>query len=375
MAGPERDAIEVRVVRARTEHAAVTFTPGVPTQPFSVGTNAQWSVLGDGVGAIHLFLGFDGQMVHVVAASPGMPVLIGGGSIGAAWVTVPVPCEIHFGGASLMIRRLGVVPANSDVVPSTLSDGGALLQAAQRAAGDASPAPLSRSSPAPRRKAFGSTMLMDQRPSLPAADPPPAIAPMPILERARAPRNELPGEPSPQDAPPSEPTKGYWNSASTVKKATLILMPFALASSYLMLRNDPRGQPTVIAVPPRAPAPRASTNAVSTAPSAEANVRRSAPAVAVSAVAIAAAPSAVDGAQGGARQSPTDGSPASRLAAVFVPARQGRRTPEREALETVAAGSLEDAARDYDSLAVAHPDDPTFKEAARILRAKAGRVH
>jgi hypothetical protein len=53
---------------------------------------------------------------------------------------------------------------------------------------------------------------------------------------------------------------------------------------------------------------------------------------------------------------------------------KGRKTPEREALDAVAAGSFEDAVNDYDTLAAVHPENPSFKDAARILRAKTGHI-
>ena len=43
----------------------------------------------------------------------------------------------------------------------------------------------------------------------------------------------------------------------------------------------------------------------------------------------------------------------------------------RLALDLAAAGAFDDAAKRYDSLAAAHPDDPSYREAARILRTKA----
>jgi hypothetical protein len=47
------------------------------------------------------------------------------------------------------------------------------------------------------------------------------------------------------------------------------------------------------------------------------------------------------------------------------------RSPERRALDTVAAGLDASAAEQYDSLAAAHPENPAFREAARILHARA----
>jgi outer membrane protein assembly factor BamD (BamD/ComL family) len=52
-----------------------------------------------------------------------------------------------------------------------------------------------------------------------------------------------------------------------------------------------------------------------------------------------------------------------------------KRSPEREALDLAADGSYEEAAARYEALASMHPEDPTFKEAARILRVRAGHVH
>jgi hypothetical protein len=49
----------------------------------------------------------------------------------------------------------------------------------------------------------------------------------------------------------------------------------------------------------------------------------------------------------------------------------GGRSPEREALDVAAAGSFEDAAKRYDALSAAHPDNTAYREAARILHAKA----
>jgi hypothetical protein len=40
----------------------------------------------------------------------------------------------------------------------------------------------------------------------------------------------------------------------------------------------------------------------------------------------------------------------------------------------VAAGSFDDASKLYATLAAAHPDDPSYKEAVRILREKTGQT-
>ena len=364
MAAPEREGVEVRVVGARAERSAITFALGMPTQPFSVGTSGQWSVIGEGVGPVHLFLGFDGERVHVVAASPSLPVQIAGSPLGGTWVTAPVPCDIRFGGACLMIRRVssGAIAGNPEAVPSTVSDGGALRQAAQRAADSGAKAgtssPPARSPP----KGFGSTMLMEQRPSGgPAAGPPPpapearAAPPLGLTEVA------APGMAAARD----EPKKGYCQSASLVKKITLLLMPIALSLTFLMLRKQSQPEATG---PGRLPAASANRNAPESRTAAPASAAVRSTAVAAASVARLEAPSASSSSRPVATVAPRPQPPSA-------PATASARTPEREALEAVAAGSIEEAARDYDSLATAHPDDPNFKEAARILHAKAGRVH
>lgn len=337
MASAEGPALEVRIVGARAQPPSFVFAAGVATQPFSVGTTGQWVVVGEGVGLVHLFIGFDGQRVHVVAASPSLPVLMAGSHVGGTWVTAPAPSEIRFGAARLMIRsaaRNGAL-GQPEPVPSTVSDGGALLQAAQRAAGPGG-------ARAAARKDFGSTMLMQQRPAPPVAAAATQIA---SVEAIAKPPRELP----PEKDGVSEPARGdsmkaMWKSASPVKKVTLALMPLAVLATLFMLRDQPAKRV-------RAPGAPASAHATGAAPG--------------------PVPSA-DRVSSGAGVTKAD---APKAPPTFIPAKAGQRTPAREALEAAAAGSFEDAAGAYEALASAHPDDPSFKEAARILRAKAGHVH
>jgi hypothetical protein len=48
-----------------------------------------------------------------------------------------------------------------------------------------------------------------------------------------------------------------------------------------------------------------------------------------------------------------------------------QKTPERIAVDLVAAGAWEPAAKAYEELAKAHPENPAYKAAAKMLRAKA----
>jgi len=49
------------------------------------------------------------------------------------------------------------------------------------------------------------------------------------------------------------------------------------------------------------------------------------------------------------------------------------KTPQREAADAVAAGAFDRAARLYEELARAHPEVPAYAEAARIMKARAGK--
>ena len=453
MAG-ENELIEISLLSGQSDRHALTFTPGTPANPVSVGTAGQWCVSGEGVGPVHLYLVFDGRSVHVAAAAPNAHVLLAGAPVGASWARAPIPCELRFGGACV-IMRYAPRPGYAEE-ERTVHDGGALWQAAQQAVKDAierakqgppaeSP-PLGAQFPPARPAAgepanLGATVPMGDQHAFreaiarvtSSAPPPPAgeespatvrapllgspmagpmaggpmgpatpplevtmIAPQPLMPRPMStPPGPRPGTSAPPAAPgapvaplhlqaasppavapPAANTRpgteekvGYWQSASGVKKATLILMPFALAMSYYMLRPEAPPPPPKVIAAAGAAAKRA--------------------AQARDGGSVAAAMPATDG--GGASPDGSVSPDASeaeleQTASVVspvpdsrepgpktAPLPRGARTPERQALDAVAAGSFEDAARLYAALAAAHPDDPSYKEAARILREKTGQ--
>jgi hypothetical protein len=133
----------------------------------------------------------------------------------------------------------------------------------------------------------------------------------------------------------------FWLQASLPKKATYVLLPFALlATLYVLLADDD-------AAPTRTTSPRAGA-------SVEASAAPPPAATTADTTAVVPVP----------RPVPTDRAPR--------PA-PGKRTPDREVVDLIAAGSYADAARRLDDLAAAQPDHPEYREAARILRAKAGQ--
>ena len=203
--------------------------------------------------------------------------------------------------------------------------------------------------------------------------PPRGIAPQGTAGAAQSP-----------DAAKKDEKPGYWKSASNVKKATILLMPFVLVLSFFMLQDEEEGPPAkVLGAGSGASAKHAADASASRADADASRADDASPAIEAGSlaqngespvtdaspqVAIAAIAPAIDA--GAQATSATTGRDAGAKVAA-LPA--GKRTPERLALDSVAAGSYAEAAKLYDALAVAHPDDPTFKEAARILREKASK--
>jgi hypothetical protein len=353
-----------------------------------VGSAGQWVVTGDDVQPVHVYLVFDGRQVHVALAAAGTDVRLAGARIGADWVKAPVPCELRFGGACLILRYAprATAPIEEE---RTVHDGGALWQAAQRAAQGTGAPPLGPQFPATRPAAgapanFGSTLPLIGAPvriteaydeattvRSPLVGGPPPEAPVfeqDVTRIAPQPREPLPPEPprpieapSPEQAaraaaertanttPGAADPLAFWRSASLAKKATLVLMPFALVASYSIFQPD---------APP--PAPR------STVPAATARQATGARDASAS-DALAVIPADSPGVDPATLPAPSPDPPPK-----LVPLPAGKRTPERLALDAVAAGSFDEASRLYATLAAAHPDDPSYKEAARILREKTG---
>ena len=59
------------------------------------------------------------------------------------------------------------------------------------------------------------------------------------------------------------------------------------------------------------------------------------------------------------------------IASASPPLAKGKKTPEREAVDLAAAGQYTKAAEIYEQLATQHPEQPAYREAARILRSHA----
>jgi hypothetical protein len=91
------------VITGGARESARALAHGVALQPFGVGTQGAWAVFAPGVELVHFFFGFDGTQLHVAKASPNYPLSISGVEVGHGWHIVPVPCELHFGGACIAV--------------------------------------------------------------------------------------------------------------------------------------------------------------------------------------------------------------------------------------------------------------------------------
>jgi hypothetical protein len=188
--------------------------------------------------------------------------------------------------------------------------------------------------------------------------PPPAMMPGAVLGGA---------PPAPiQEAKPLN----YWQAASPVKKATLVLMPFALVMAFLMLHDEPPPPPRVASAPAKHATSDAGALAAATAVN---DAGLAASAVDGAATVTVTANNATGPSDAGlAANDSQEAKPDPGSSAKVVPLTGNKRTPERAALDSVAAGSFDEAAKRYDALAASHTDDPSYKEAARILHEKAG---
>jgi hypothetical protein len=390
---------------------SIALEAGREVGPMSVGTEGDWRVRAEGVREAHAFLYFDGERLFVQSADRREPATLDRVAVGEAWTEAHAPCTIAFGEAHAVFRSLSddfddatdvdekPVPRLAKPVTARPFAPGAFAHRGDDestrleplAAGPKTRAPL----PAAGRPAFerpppsGDATRVDvvraertvrttssppsdnhpTRINVPAFDPrkPPQEAPAPLPAVMIAPRatptapiasvaapvtrpgtapGALAAAPPPIDVPPTAPVPApaaprgigaAWRSASIPKKILVLLLPLALASVFVIFRDEP-APPRL----PRAPSAAAPSASVSAAPPALPSATAS---VAAIAVADAAFPS-------------------------FANADSGKSPAERAAVDAVAAGSYAEAIRLYDQLAVANPDKPAYREAARILRSK-----
>jgi hypothetical protein len=101
MASPELQTV-LTLTSGSSDQKTKAFRWGTKVEPIPVGTRAEWYVHAPGVLGVHLYVAFDGRMVHV-AAAPGARVTARGTEVGQEWRAVPVRTEVRFGDASFAI--------------------------------------------------------------------------------------------------------------------------------------------------------------------------------------------------------------------------------------------------------------------------------
>lgn len=419
MTVPSVPAFEIHVTLLAGESPTPlrAFRQGEPAAPLAVGSAAAFRVSAEGVAPTHLFLAFDGTTLFASASSSSAEVRVGEGLIPRGWTPLEAPCEIRFGAAVLRVAKesMGVPAPIDSATEHTVHDGGALYAAARRAMGHAAAAaaPTPEGIPAfmgtpptgsPSAPPFAPRELATTPVANPALDaprapsvmpPPAAPPPMAPSPSAGVPQLDTPFAalsptpvPPPETVPrtpsgrPRDPSRdlptlltrkaGFWSSASPIKKICVVLMPVVLVVVALGLRQQELEEEqarleeetarvaatTPSAAPHPSPSPSSSAAELASAASSAAAVPSVTPEPALRDAAASASSLATrkDGGRDSREVRDKDG-----------------RTAERVALDTAAAGNFVEAARLYEALAASHPDDPTYKEAARILRERLGR--
>lgn len=378
------DEVVVRLLAGRGVHyQEIAFEVGVVAPPVSVGTKASWRISGRGVASNHLALAFNGTTLSVAAVN-GSPLVVDGLDVaGRGWVSLLPGSTVELGDV-----RLGVALRTQEHTPVTMAL--PALDAAPRTMAmllfpperepDLDPPTQRWETRAPRqslpesartrfaplheRTASGAVLHGSPKAiAMPPLEPEPLTRAVPVVvpPRAKAVPPPLPTdtpsgavvavEPGAEEGPgptPESPVaklKRGWREASRPKKLIAMLsVPMVL---LLLLASVSK--------------PRAPSGGARVRPAASTPVSAHPPAQASSSVAskISVATSAAPAPTLTPRSTPTT----SRTAL-------GSRTDERLALDAVAAGDYPEAARRYAALAAQHPEDPSFAEAARILRSR-----
>lgn len=414
--------LEIR--RGTGDPRSLTLEVGQELPPLSIGSGADWRIDADGMEEVHAFVYFDGQQLHVQSAVPARPVKVNGRAVGTEWTPVAAPSTLAVADARLVFCPLSQASAaaTGSAVPRSRTptpfgeDAPTRMQLPAAHDDDeatghievpnfdeeatrALPVPQAAKMMAARRPtpAPGGSPAMAP-PGAPPIGPPMAAPPMaaPVLGLSAAPvmgpdllgppayAPPPPPPPPPDDVPPHLQTTTKpalrtdenklakaWRETSLVKKATLVLLPLAFVMVIFGFEDDPA--PTKAKSKPAASASSSSTAADDDPPKKKKPKKQDDddPAPGPSATAPAPAPTPSSSHSGPAPVPPGPAPSASASAPGSPKTDPAKKSAEREAVDAVAAGQYELAAKLYDQLAKEHPDVPAYKEAARILRAKA----
>ena len=331
--------IVIELSRGLSPKKSMAFAPGKPAETFSVGQQGVWSVSGAGVANVHAYLFFDGTTLFVASADPTATTGVDGRKVTSDWFPLAPPCEVSLGEARF--RVIGGAPAAAAGSP------GGMIEENPTMAMDPMKAIAMMGPPAPG-PGESTRFQPDGQPApmgFPGVMPPPAGAP-----------------PAPFVAPGAAPSslfakvKADWEGATSSRRATILAIPCMIAASFLLFGED---EPeTVASTKPAAvvsaPAPKTPEPAPTRAISAP---QDPVPAAGQIAPASPGAAPAGEPAAGPLKQGKDKDAP--------------KKTTQRLAADAISAGNYPEALRHYQTLVRENPNDPAFKEAVRILKARA----
>jgi hypothetical protein len=113
-ANASASVVSLCVLVGETQYPTLRFFSGHMSEPFSVGTRADWIVSADAVAPIHFFVHFDGNRLYVAAASGAEPPSVDGRAIALHWSPLTEASELCFGAARIRIvletleRKVGI---------------------------------------------------------------------------------------------------------------------------------------------------------------------------------------------------------------------------------------------------------------------------
>lgn len=360
---------------------SMTLSPGQAIGPLSIGRSGTWRVVAPGVLEEHAFLYFNGSELFLQSANPNSPVTVNRSPLPGDWTQVYAPCEIAFGGARLWFGP-AAQPAASHPPPVPTRPPPDRASAASREPFVPRVLGLDDKDESTRLQSIEEMQAASMRrphakdavsATLKSADGPPSQAigaptfgaptfgALPVTFGDRPGEGPLFGPPpsaggpfegAPLEAAPPAQKQSYlgarWREASGPKKAMFFLMGPLIWAVWVIFTDKP---------PPPRPAKPAASAATSASSGASASASSSASSAAEPFGPVMPTPTPVTSASG-----KPSAAPAST-----------QKTREREAADAVAAGAYDKAARLYEELAKAHPEAPAYAEAARIMKARAGK--
>jgi len=371
----DRNGFVIEIRRGSGNPRHVAFSAGTTVNPMSIGMMGDWRVEADGMLDVHAFVYFDGKSLFVQSADARNAVRVNGKPIGPDWAPVTPPCTLAIGDARLVYcpaSQASAVSAATAPVSARPAAGRAPFDEDAPTRADVRPEDYDEAIPtnrtrAPDEESTGSIPIPPGKPMpqleddnettralpLPVMPSPGFAAPAPPPPPGMF---SSPGAPQPIAAPPHvaqvvakpkplDQIKAQWKEASLPKRAIALLLPLAFVMVIFGLDDDPK--------------PSTTTNA---APSASA-VAKTKPTKPTK----TAEPEELEPTPTPAKPAP---SPSPTVKAAPPAPTSSQKTAERAAVDAVAAGAWEPAAKMYEDLAKAHPENPAYKEAARILRAK-----